>query len=367
MEKTVLILGAGISFPYQYPSGELLVQNIIARWKHGGNDSPSFQTLASGLSDSGALSIDRFLSDVPAFVDIGLSAIVFELLEAEKKNLRNEVPTDEDIFKLFQNQIEEEYFSDLTVLTFNYDRLFEWKFLKRLTTLSGGNRNMALERFSKLKIEHIHGRLITLYPEETQTQGDNNVPYGSIGSNEDVKIFRRVASEDAIKRLKTVFTNTESPNSNAVSAIKNAKRIFFLGFSFDDRNMKKLGIGVPGIRYDWESKCVAGTCFRMPAVARKKVTSAYPFLAGRLFDVSAKRFFSEHFSLTDPNHDVTDTELSGRSCCEISAIQEQKGSVDSRVTMYHEPIVCTECKGSYQVEYSRNSDADVWNARIMRR
>ena len=42
-------------------------------------------------------------------------------------------------------------------------------------------------------------------------------------------------------------------------ALKNAKRIFFLGFGFDEKNMVKLGINVEGIKFDWESKYIAGT------------------------------------------------------------------------------------------------------------
>jgi len=367
MDKTVLILGAGFSVPYGYPSGEGLVKDIIAKGKR---NRGAREALARGLEDySSALSIDRYLSENAQHLALGIGAIVEELLEAENKSLSETPDESSDIIKLLLNELSEASFSRLTILSFNYDRLLEWRFLRKLRALHG-DENIAQSKLNLLKIEHIHGRLTSLTKEEEAISNPNwgpPVPYAmqsaTAMSVDTRKRFEKTLFDSAQTHFKTVYTNDNKPNTVAVGAIKAAKRIFFLGFGFDEKNMQKLGIGVPGITYAWNSKCVAGTILNLKPVPLKKVVSAYPFLGGRLHALTAKELFTEKHCLYDSSLDIVKTSVALKDCCEITAIQEQKPRNYNDVG-YQDDVDCIECGRVATIYYSRRTSEDPWFVQV---
>ncbi len=370
MEKTVLVVGAGLSVPYGYPSGERLVSDIISRWKNNSKNIPR-SNLAKGLESYAALSIDRYLSEKTVFLNTGISIIAEQLVDAEVASLSVTPGNEADIFKLLLNQIQEPDFPKLTIISFNYDRLFEWRFLRKLKELKGSDSE-AVECLSKMKIEHVHGRLAPINSEEAKAMGpgwDQFCPYGfeGISDRREREMFKAILVKLATEHFKTVYTNDDKPNEKAVAAIKAAKRVFFLGFGFDEKNMYKLGIGKNDIEYDWASKCVAATCLDMRPVGIKKVERDYKFLSGRLFPVSAYRFFTDHFCLTDATLDPEKSKIAQRDCCEITARQSPKKRADANTVGFEDYIDCLECNSRALIAYSRGVPDGPWDYRVKHR
>ena len=362
MEKTVLVLGAGVSAPYKYPIGSTLVRNIIKTWKGADNvpDARRYISLAKALDDVAAKSIDRFLSAKENFLEIGIECIVDQILAAEARSVGSEPDPEEDFYSLLVD-LDETLYEQLTIVSFNYDRLLERKFLKRLEALSG-SRSDAVERLRRLKIIHIHGRMPPLFKEECPSLGlasDQAIPYAL----EDIEGFEKNARDFAVhfalKHFKTVYTNDEKPNVAAVNAIKRANRIFFLGFGFDEKNMLKLGIGADGVHYDWGSKQVAGTCYRMDKTDLNKTRNKYPFFKKNLFEVNARQFFADCVCIDDSDADEVELAFNKRTCCEIAAIQTQPVAREDAIGVSRQRI-CDACGILSQVRYTRSPGGKVW-------
>ena len=92
-KPTVLVLGAGASIPYGYPSGAGLVKDIFTHitknsWREMYNrcglDSKEMDALKSELYLSQKPSIDAFLEHRPEFMKAGKIAIALSLLSKEE-------------------------------------------------------------------------------------------------------------------------------------------------------------------------------------------------------------------------------------------------------------------------------------------
>lgn len=91
--KTVFVLGAGASYPYGFPTGESLVDEIIASvsadqtphaFLYNGCVDRDVQRFARDLADSEALSVDSFLEHRSDFLKIGKLAICLGLIPRER-------------------------------------------------------------------------------------------------------------------------------------------------------------------------------------------------------------------------------------------------------------------------------------------
>lgn len=367
MERTVIVVGAGLSVPYGYPSGRSLVSLIIRRWKEDKLYEEEYRKLARDLEDTAAISIDRFLSEKKSHLNTGIAAIVKELVLAELNSIGHQVEEDQDIIKTFLDEISPQHFPKVTFVSFNYDRHLEWRFFKRLKVLSPNeSETEAMEQLSKLNIIHIHGRLLPFCSSEASLlkyQPNQFIGYGEVPTSTNDDAHNVTARNLAIEKFRTVYTNDEHPHPEAVLAIKNAKRVFFLGFGFDEKNMMKLGIGSGEVIYDWASKYVAGTCYRMPGIFKGRVESSFPFLKNRLYDLTDKKFFAEKFSLTDSKHDIERQKIQVRDCCTVSAIQERPKRPHD-VTGYQAVVKCTDCRKDLRVYYSTEFESGRWEVRI---
>ena len=191
---TVLILGAGASMPFGFPSGEELVSCILKELE---GEEPAGSALVrihqamaerksaravltqaidsiepemlidsfhEALFYSGRQSIDTFLEYNPQFLEVGKMAIASVLVPLE--NNRTLFSTTPNWYKLLFNHLDtrfEEFAENkLSILTYNYDRSLE-QFL--LTALRYSYRGMKAEydqcweQLSKVPIIHLHGSL----------------------------------------------------------------------------------------------------------------------------------------------------------------------------------------------------------------
>jgi hypothetical protein len=92
--KTVLVLGAGASKPYGFPTGADLVNGITAieaedrdTVERAGAKLDQVQRFQWALQNAQSSSIDEFLELCPAFLDVGKLVLASIFLRAEHKSL----------------------------------------------------------------------------------------------------------------------------------------------------------------------------------------------------------------------------------------------------------------------------------------
>lgn len=307
---TTLILGAGTSMAYGYPSGRELVDLIRERFSQLDSPTRLDRELLSDLTDRRPLSIDSFLRDFEKYDGIVKTVIVDILLDREKPNVERKTP---DLYGHIFESIPRDRFGEYKIITFNYDRSLEY-FWARYLKPEMGNFKAAFEALSKLEIEHIHGRLPSLPDEAGAPQfgpHEQTLSYGHANERHDqtsisfhdhdtnlrdqelTQMWLRKVEFYAKGNFKTVYQNNDV-NKKAKELINNSKRIFFLGFSFHELNMQILG-------FDWtrsSSRTIAGTCMGMTSVERAQVNKKYPIIGN--YRCSALELFQHTYSLTDP-------------------------------------------------------------------
>jgi len=255
-QQTLLILGAGASHPYGYPTGAGLRTYICKEFPRvfsrltGETVPPSAkkkaENFADGFQKSSTASIDLFLARNPSLSEFGKKAIVVNIMESETRTaFREDVPKDyHDWYSyLFKRMTDEliipdsySHFSDnkIAFLTFNYDRSLEW-FLEEslLYAFQFADPQKIKDQLSKITIHHIHGCV-----DRPQWLGGR--PYGHkyalLDVNalcQNIKIVHEIAGMK--KEVQTI--------------IEKAYRIFFLGFGYAKENLQALGIGTVNYGY----------------------------------------------------------------------------------------------------------------------
>jgi hypothetical protein len=129
---------------------------------------------------------------------------------------------------------EEIDFSKISVITFNYDRSLEYFFYDRLENgfnyeIVGGSAAKVMET---LNIEHVYGKVCPL---PWQDKEANTIEYGVFNVDKtDLSLFSG--------NIKLIGQRTEKNMETIHNLIKDAQNIFFLGFCYDETNLRVLGI-----------------------------------------------------------------------------------------------------------------------------
>jgi hypothetical protein len=283
---TVLILGAGASIPFGFPSGLQLKAEICKAIKkqHGevfedlklsaGNEN-RVQDFYDNLLLSSEMSIDAFLEHNPDYSQIGRRAIANVLLRKEKhiELYENWIdkwldPTNKDKhwYQLFFSKLnapfEDFEKNDLKIITFNYDRSLEyflWKSMK--AKYSKQDEKAILEKLHKIPILHIYGKLGSL--PEYDSKGPY-VPYDLFGSDrgKEEHWWRGYIYEASCKII-TIHDQAEELKDvieEAQKFLMSAQRIYFLGFGYDKINMERLFILNNGVNLLKEGG-LGGKCY----------------------------------------------------------------------------------------------------------
>lgn len=198
MPRTVFILGAGASYPYGFPLGEKLVQEIIEKlhvttFRENEpiimNDKQlvgilltkfQFEHIKSfreALIKASTYSIDSFLANREDYRQIGKMCIAYILLSYENKSISGDkIFSTGDWYKLFWNNINSYIKSDVfdfSIYTFNYERSLEYYIYTAFKNLHNATDEYIKKYFENLPVTHLHGNLGNL----EFLEAGNSVPY----------------------------------------------------------------------------------------------------------------------------------------------------------------------------------------------
>jgi hypothetical protein len=263
IEPTVFILGAGASLAYGFPSGPDLVQDVCVELAPQyvdrvnaicacGPSAEHVERFRRDLFNSARTSIDAFIESRGDEYDlVGRLAIAQRLLRSEEDRRLN---AGDDWYRAFFDAIlgtsvEQFRRNSLKIITFNFDRSLERKLFLALSA-NYGNEN-AVTLIEHIPILHIHGQLGL--PEWIPAWKGG--PSRAYEPSEDPAVIRQCA--DQIRIVHHAVTDVVL--HTAQTWIREAARVSFLGFSYHELNLKKLGM--PQVRRGL-SAC-DGTAYRM--------------------------------------------------------------------------------------------------------
>jgi hypothetical protein len=258
-----LILGAGASMPFGFPSGEELVRRIVGDMLRGENQSeverlfnPHFSEAArlefgDALMRSARLSIDTFLEWNPQFAEIGKRAIAHQLIKCEKPEfvfapmpdaLRR--PPRGYWYKYFFNNYllrsgpDRFAANDLLVITFNYDRSFEFALFNAIRYSYNLSDKDAQELLtSGVRMLHLHGDLGALFASDVAPADQRD--FDPVLTIEKVQV--------AQNRIRVVHDDTPSTlgaYEMANNALREYEAAAFLGFGYNELSLSRLRPGL---------------------------------------------------------------------------------------------------------------------------
>lgn len=246
MSKPLLILGAGASVPYGYPTGAELVDQIVSSSRVRETLISRFHTektdaFLQGLRRSREESIDAYLAVRSHFRSIGKLAISVVIFEGENKE-NGLYPANGDWYRRIAVHMVKEFQKHgewpFDVLTFNYD-------LSCDATLLGVLESNGVEKFS-WPILHVHGQLGELRGVSHSPLLRYETPWFRDYDEDPLKsmpMMRMVGLE----RISSAYLRVvgESCSDDQVARIReivrNAGKICFLGFGFHQPNVELLG------------------------------------------------------------------------------------------------------------------------------
>ena len=194
------------------------------------------------LRTSGKKSVDAFLEHREEFRKIGKLAIAQELLDSEDKAKPRlyEPATNGNWYEYFFNKLNTEFegFSQnaVSVLTFNYDRSLEYYLLTTLQSSYGKTSAECTEKLLSIPIIHLYGQLGSLREE---AQCENSVLFGGVPTADENT--QRLALEIAASGIRIIHDDIlGSQFQRAYALLREADLICFLGFGYDETNLRRI-------------------------------------------------------------------------------------------------------------------------------
>lgn len=252
LNPTVLILGAGASVPYGFPTGAGLINEILRtedteeirlRQKAGFSDV-QMDRLKEALMACQSSSIDSFLSYNPDFEDIG------RFLIAQR------ITTEYDYRKLFLDPIGE-YKSGkwyrrlvnslgdtpqdlkenkLSIITFNYDLSLDYYLTAVISARQQCSIPEAIERLKHIRILHVHGTV-----GKQPAEGGLPLSQGYTRPTDHNELLK-TSKEIKVIRGRVPRIVARGPFADARKLLEEATYIFILGFGFHTVNIMTLGL-----------------------------------------------------------------------------------------------------------------------------
>jgi len=249
--STVLVLGAGASMPYGFPSGLQLLNTVITKLDSNSPDNfirsikefniadDEIRTFRYDLINSNALSVDAFLEYRPEFLNLGKLAITLALIPLEEEHkLSDFTNRGESWYAYLFNKLNAPFdaFSEnkLSIITFNYDRSLEHCLFKSMRSKYKKSDEECAEKLSKLPMIHVHGRLGAL-----PWQGEKGRAYSPRADLLKLEEIKNVSEQIVVMRE---AEDTSSEFQDAFNLMKFSSKIYYLGFGYHEMNLRRLKI-----------------------------------------------------------------------------------------------------------------------------
>lgn len=263
-KPTVLVLGAGASCHYGFPTGQSLKDHIcdetlrswIKQLSRLGISEQRINEFKAALVNSGRTSVDAFLEYRGDFLDIGKATIALALLHLENpsalflKRIHKRLGGKHEgkkaegnwydyLFSVLSDGVPFDDFdkNKLSIITFNYDRSIEQYLFTALKNSYGRDDNECSQKLGKIPIVHVHGSLGRLPWQPAVDPEIQEVRYDS--SVEDSNRIKCAA--DSIKIIPEGTRDTPE-FLRARKLIFKAEQLYFLGFGYHPTNLKRLGV-----------------------------------------------------------------------------------------------------------------------------
>jgi hypothetical protein len=246
-DRSVFILGAGASKPFQYPLGKSLVDEVIAFNPDdvSGLQRATLDPFKQALWQSAVNSVDLFLERNANYMKIGRLAIANVLINHEVSHRlwentsgRERQPVDSWYKYLFNQLVAEVPFEGISswpiaFITFNYDRSLEHFFFEATKNFYGKSESETAAALKEIPFLHVHGHLGLL---PWQAGEGPKREYGTNRTTEGVNV---AAHETKILHE----ADESSPDfEKARNLLRYAARIYVLGFGYHPANVKRLNL-----------------------------------------------------------------------------------------------------------------------------
>lgn len=313
--NTVLVLGAGASAPFGFPTGQGLKDQVCENTLLKSGSVKVIQSLGftpdeitrfrKALQNSGRPSVDAFLEYRDDFIDIGKTAIATALLLYERTS---GLFRDWAVKRIKPEHIQEGHWYDflfsvlsdgvpfdelernkLSIITFNYDRSIEHFLFTSLKNSYNKTDEECGEKLRKMEIIHVHG---SLGPLDWQSRF-TDLPSVPFDSGLDPEIIRLAAKNIMI----IPESDIDTPEfTKARNILLNSTQVLFLGFGYHPTNLKRLRIETLKTKH----LNVKGTSVGLSHARREKFFRLLPQLVviedSTLFPEDVYTFLHEHVS-----------------------------------------------------------------------
>lgn len=242
--RTVLVLGAGASNDYSFPLGYELLKRMCEDLTPGRGgtlrqqltnlefSSDQITNFRHALNFSGRVSVDAFLEHRLDFLEIGKAAIACELIKHERENtlfVKQPNLWYQYLYSCMYAGFDEFRKNKLAILTFNYDRSIEHYLFTALKNSFRKSDDEVSSVLRSIPIIHLYGNL-------------GNHPYvGTNGRCYNDTIKPEVV-RDCIKAIRIVAETEDEARTfgQAHKHLQEAELVCFLGFGYNEVNMKRL-------------------------------------------------------------------------------------------------------------------------------
>ena len=251
-----MVLGAGASYPYWFPTAKELKNRICEAFSDpntagsrllGGRNASQFVEFREAFWKSGVPSVEAFLERRTEFLEVGKLAIAYCLIPYEHEaNLYHPREQAGDWYEYLSGKLNASFDefgnNKLSIITFNYDRSLEHYLFTSLRSLHGRSIDDCLEKLAKVPIIHVFGQLGTIqYPQRGCRE------YLPLGGDEG-KV--RDAVLDAAAGI-TLLHQEASDLNEARKLLGAAERVCFLGFGYHPLNLSRLTLEDSADRRRW--------------------------------------------------------------------------------------------------------------------